>query len=53
MSIIAAFSPFASYPGMTGSGRTSPYAAEPGISFLLATNGELPAEPGSIPRANI
>jgi len=38
---------FVGCPCRAGVGRSSPYTAEPGSSFFPATNGKLPAEPGT------
>jgi len=53
MATNAACSPFESHPGMTGSGRTSPYDTEPGRSIVMAVNGRLPVELGNTPGAYI
>jgi len=47
MSGDAALLSFADRSGMARVGRSSPYTAEPGSSFVPATNGKLQAEPGT------
>jgi len=45
-SVVAAFKTFPESPGMSCSGRTSPYAATRGDDPVLAVNGRLPPDFG-------